>query len=177
MVIPVLVIEYGPALDALLGHGHVYDDGTIVAGAPLLGLLGTVVGMIKIFSVVATAGSQVTEALSLGISEALVTTASGLIIAIPALFAHSFLEARAGGLLVPHSLALGDQVVDPPELEELGLRRPTLEEPWTGEEFMAALDAANPGRSQEDIVGTFRFEETGYGRLICQIRLNQLQSA
>ena len=82
--------------------------GTIVAGAPLLGLLGTVIGMIKIFSVVATAGSQVTEALSLGISEALVTTASGLIIAIPALFAHSFLEARAGNIITDMETELID---------------------------------------------------------------------
>ena len=82
--------------------------GTIVAGAPLLGLLGTVVGMIKIFAVVATAGSQVTEALSLGISEALVTTASGLIIAIPALFAHSFLEARAGSIISEMEILLID---------------------------------------------------------------------
>ena len=82
--------------------------GTIVAGAPLLGLLGTVVGMIKIFAVVATAGSQVTEALSLGISEALVTTASGLIIAIPALFAHSFLEARAGAIISEMEIRLID---------------------------------------------------------------------
>lgn len=69
--------------------------GTVVAGAPLLGLLGTVVGMIKIFSVVASSASQITLQLSQGISEALVTTATGLIIAIPALFLHSFLEARA----------------------------------------------------------------------------------
>jgi biopolymer transport protein ExbB len=82
--------------------------GTIVAGAPLLGLLGTVVGMIKIFAVVATAGSQVTEALSLGISEALVTTASGLIIAIPALFTHSFLEARAGAIVSEMEVRLID---------------------------------------------------------------------
>ncbi len=82
--------------------------GTIVAGAPLLGLLGTVVGMIKIFAVVATAGSQVTEALSLGISEALVTTASGLIIAIPALFTHSFLEARAGAIISEMEIRLID---------------------------------------------------------------------
>ena len=82
--------------------------GTIVAGAPLLGLLGTVIGMIKIFSVVATAGSQVTEALSLGISEALVTTASGLIIAIPALFTHSFLEARAGAIVAEMEIRLID---------------------------------------------------------------------
>jgi biopolymer transport protein ExbB len=72
---------------------------TIVAGAPLLGLLGTVIGMIKIFSVVATAGSGITEQLSSGISQALITTATGLVIAIPALFTHSYLEARAVGIL------------------------------------------------------------------------------
>jgi len=68
---------------------------TIVAGAPLLGLLGTVIGMIKIFAVVATAGSGITEQLSSGISQALITTATGLVIAIPALFTHSYLESRA----------------------------------------------------------------------------------
>jgi len=73
--------------------------GTIVAGAPLLGLLGTVIGMIKIFAVVATAGSGITEQLSSGISQALITTATGLVIAIPALFVHSYLEARALSIL------------------------------------------------------------------------------
>ena len=73
--------------------------GTITAGSPLLGLLGTVLGMIKIFSVVAQAGTSITEQLSSGISVALITTAAGLIIAIPTLFAHSFLEARAVGIL------------------------------------------------------------------------------
>jgi biopolymer transport protein ExbB len=72
---------------------------TIVAGAPLLGLLGTVIGMIKIFAVVATAGSGINEQLSAGISQALITTASGLVIAIPALFTHSYLESRAIGIL------------------------------------------------------------------------------
>jgi biopolymer transport protein ExbB len=72
---------------------------TIVAGAPLLGLLGTVLGMIDIFAVVASSGAGVTEKLSAGIAEALITTATGLIIAIPILFLHSFLEARAVGIL------------------------------------------------------------------------------
>jgi biopolymer transport protein ExbB len=72
---------------------------TIVAGAPLLGLLGTVIGMIKIFAVVATAGSGITEQLSSGISQALITTATGLVIAIPALFTHSYLESRALSIL------------------------------------------------------------------------------
>ena len=73
--------------------------GTIIAGSPLLGLLGTVLGMIKIFAVVAQAGAAITDQLSAGISVALITTAAGLIIAIPTLFAHSFLEARAVGIL------------------------------------------------------------------------------
>ena len=72
---------------------------TIVAGAPLLGLLGTVIGMIKIFAVVATAGSSITEQLSSGISQALITTATGLVIAIPALFVHAYLESRALSIL------------------------------------------------------------------------------
>jgi len=72
---------------------------TIVGGAPLLGLLGTVLGMIKIFTVVASAGSGITEQLASGIAQALITTATGLIIAIPALFTHSYLEGRAVGIL------------------------------------------------------------------------------
>jgi biopolymer transport protein ExbB len=72
---------------------------TIVAGAPLLGLLGTVLGMIQIFGVVATAGSSLAAGLAAGIAQALITTAAGLIIAIPALFVHSYLEARAVAIL------------------------------------------------------------------------------
>ena len=72
---------------------------TITAGAPLLGLLGTVLGMIKIFQVVGAVGGSVTEQLAGGIAQALITTATGLIIAVPALFTHSFLEGRAVGIL------------------------------------------------------------------------------
>lgn len=72
---------------------------TIVGGAPLLGLLGTVLGMINIFKAVAMGVTGITEQLATGISQALITTATGLIIAIPALFIHSFLEARAVGIL------------------------------------------------------------------------------
>jgi biopolymer transport protein ExbB len=72
---------------------------TIISGAPLLGLLGTVVGMIRIFTVVGSQGAAITEKLAAGISEALVNTATGLIIAVPALFVHSYLEARAVGIL------------------------------------------------------------------------------
>lgn len=72
---------------------------TVVSGAPLLGLLGTVLGMIQIFRVVASSGNAVAEQLSAGIAQALITTAAGLIIAIPTLFVHSYLEGRALGIL------------------------------------------------------------------------------
>lgn len=69
--------------------------GTLVAAAPLLGLLGTVLGMIQVFEAVARDGMARGELLSAGIAQALITTATGLIIAIPTLFVHSFLESRA----------------------------------------------------------------------------------
>jgi len=58
--------------------------------APLLGFLGTVTGMIKSFGVIAKAGLSNPGLVAQGISEALITTASGLIIAIPALAAFNF---------------------------------------------------------------------------------------
>jgi len=72
---------------------------TITAGAPLLGLLGTVTGMIKIFAAVSSSGTGITERLSAGIAEALITTEAGLVIAIPSLFIHAFLESRAVSIL------------------------------------------------------------------------------
>ena len=93
---------------------------TIVGGAPLLGLLGTVLGMIAIFKAVATGGTGITEQLATGISQALITTATGLIIAIPALFTHSFLEARAVGILADIEAQMTDflHLVRRPEVED-----------------------------------------------------------
>jgi biopolymer transport protein ExbB len=93
---------------------------TIVAGAPLLGLLGTVLGMIKIFTVVAAAGSGITEQLASGIAQALITTATGLIIAIPTLFTHSVLEGRAVSILAEIEQQLLDflHLVRRPDEEE-----------------------------------------------------------
>ena len=68
---------------------------TIVAIAPLLGLLGTVLGMIKIFDVIALQGTGSAEALSSGIAEALLTTAAGLVVAIPAQIFYFIAKARA----------------------------------------------------------------------------------
>ncbi len=68
---------------------------TIVAIAPLLGLLGTVFGMIGIFDVIALQGTGNAQELSVGIAEALVTTAAGLVVAIPTQFFYHIVHARA----------------------------------------------------------------------------------
>lgn len=73
--------------------------GILAAVAPLLGLLGTVTGMILTFEMIATFGSGDPRMMAGGISQALITTAAGLIIAIPILLAHAFLSARADRLI------------------------------------------------------------------------------
>ena len=62
--------------------------------APLMGLLGTIFGMIKVFQTINEMGVGQTKALSGGISEALVTTATGLMIAIPILLIYHFLNSK-----------------------------------------------------------------------------------
>lgn len=68
--------------------------GTIATISPLLGLLGTVLGMIRAFTVIATAGVGTPETLGGGISEALITTAAGLAVAIPTILLHKYLSGR-----------------------------------------------------------------------------------
>ena len=74
--------------------------GSMAAITPLIGLLGTVIGMIKVFSAIQAAGLGEASLLAGGISEALVTTAAGLSVAIPALFMHRFLSRRVDELLI-----------------------------------------------------------------------------
>ena len=74
--------------------------GSIAALAPLLGLLGTVVGMIKVFNAIVLEGAGNAAVLAGGISEALYTTAAGLMVAIPALFFHRFFCRRIDEITV-----------------------------------------------------------------------------
>ncbi|WP_369602270.1 MotA/TolQ/ExbB proton channel family protein [Hahella sp. SMD15-11] len=74
--------------------------GTIAAVSPLLGLLGTVVGMIDVFTEIQVAGTGNTAALAGGISKALITTASGLTVAIPALVFHRYFQRRVDEVVV-----------------------------------------------------------------------------
>ncbi|WP_339643040.1 MotA/TolQ/ExbB proton channel family protein [uncultured Porticoccus sp.] len=74
--------------------------GTVAAIAPLLGLLGTVIGMIKVFTAIMIEGTGNAGVLAGGISEALITTAAGLTVAIPAMVFHRFFERRVDSLVV-----------------------------------------------------------------------------
>tara|TARA_R110002167_G_scaffold2676_2_gene13293 strand:+ start:4264 stop:4896 length:633 start_codon:yes stop_codon:yes gene_type:complete len=74
--------------------------GTIAAIAPLLGLLGTVVGMIKVFSEIMIQGTGNANVLAGGISEALITTAAGLTVAIPAVVMHRYFIRRVDFLVI-----------------------------------------------------------------------------
>jgi len=74
--------------------------GTIAAITPLLGLLGTVIGMIKVFAVITTEGVGNPETLAGGISEALITTATGLVVAIPSLIFYRFFRGKINILVV-----------------------------------------------------------------------------
>ena len=74
--------------------------GTIAAVAPLLGLLGTVAGIIHAFNAITASGLGDPRTLSGGIGEALITTAAGLTVAIPSLIAYRFLRSKVERLVI-----------------------------------------------------------------------------
>jgi len=96
-------IEHAQAVEAVHATGRIQvaslERGLtlleIIAGvSPLLGLLGTVLGMVTVFNAITAQGIGDPQVLSDGISKALVTTVAGLIIAIPSLAFHSWLSRR-----------------------------------------------------------------------------------
>jgi biopolymer transport protein ExbB len=74
--------------------------GTIAAVSPLLGLLGTVIGTIQVFHAISAAGAGNPQVLSSGISTALLTTAGGLIVAIPTLMFYRYFRGRIDAIVV-----------------------------------------------------------------------------
>ena len=87
---------------------------TVAGVAPLLGLLGTVLGMIKVFAVIQELGVGQAKALSGGISEALITTVVGLFIGIPALIAYNYFTSRSENLtldLEKYTLMLLNKII------------------------------------------------------------------
>ena len=82
----------------------------IITAAPVLGLLGTVLGLMDVFSVIATQGAGQAELLSSGISKALVTTVAGLSVSIPLMFVNQYLLTKINHRLdewdsIPQQLA------------------------------------------------------------------------
>ena len=74
--------------------------GTIAGVSPLLGLLGTVSGMIKSFNIISMQGVADPTSLAGGISEALITTAAGLVVAIPTFVIYRYLSNKADSLIL-----------------------------------------------------------------------------
>ncbi len=89
--------------------------GTIAAAGPLLGLFGTVVGMIQMFLGILDHGVGDVNQLAGGIGKALVCAATGMIVAIPALWAHRYFRARIDGYIVDveHEAIQLMDVIDP----------------------------------------------------------------
>lgn len=73
---------------------------TAVSGAPFLGLLGTVWGVMETFADVAQAGTANLTAMAPGVSAALITTVTGLLVAIPAMFGYNFLVTTLRGMII-----------------------------------------------------------------------------
>jgi biopolymer transport protein ExbB len=120
--------QRGPAArEAAIDEALLMETGRLQAGlsmilvlagiAPLLGLLGTVTGMINLFAVIAAQGSGSAKALSGGISEALITAQAGMIAAIPLLLLHALLSRSSERRLLrleeaACALLAAEQVVD-----------------------------------------------------------------
>jgi biopolymer transport protein ExbB len=92
-------LESAGQIEANALMSYVRGLGVIANLAPMLGFLGTVTGMIKAFNAIAAAGSSHPSLVASGISEALLTTAAGLVVGIPALALFHFFRSRADQLI------------------------------------------------------------------------------
>jgi biopolymer transport protein ExbB len=93
------IVDQGRRETRRLEQGLVVLE-TVAGISPLLGLLGTVIGMVKVFTVISESGLGQTQLLSGGISEALITTVVGLSIAIPTLIAYNYFNHKVEDLVL-----------------------------------------------------------------------------
>jgi biopolymer transport protein ExbB len=112
--------------------------GTLAAVAPLIGLLGTVWGIMRAFSDMAITGSAAPSVVAAGVAEALVTTAGGLFVAVPALMLYNYFTRRMNVMLTVaenHSRSIRAALLDATSKDARPPRdadRPSKEEPfWT----------------------------------------------
>ena len=121
------------SLDAGLVHeSHRLSDGLVyltisIAGGPYVGLLGTVVGVMITFAIIAKSGEVNVNSIAPGIASALLATVVGLVVAIPALFIYSYLNGR-----IKNSLALMQVFIDEFVAKMAEFYRPAQEPDQTG---------------------------------------------
>ncbi|HLA63045.1 MAG TPA: MotA/TolQ/ExbB proton channel family protein [Rhodothermales bacterium] len=137
-------IDEATALEAPSLERNLVALSTIASIATMVGLLGTVIGMIRAFAALAAGGSVDAVQLSLGISEALINTAGGLVAAIIAIVAYNYFTTKIDGLT--HSTEEAAAAL----VQSLGLRAPSLNKgamrnPTTSSD--AAPDLAGPSNA------------------------------
>ena len=121
------------SLDAGLVHeSHRLSDGLVyltisIAGGPYVGLLGTVVGVMITFAIIAKSGEVNVNSIAPGIASALLATVVGLVVAIPALFIYSYLNGR-----IKNSLGLMQVFIDEFVAKMAEFYRPPNESDYTG---------------------------------------------
>ena len=93
------ILDQGRQEMGALSKGMVVLE-TVASVSPLLGLLGTVLGMIKVFQRISEVGVGQGNLLAGGIAEAILTTAAGLVIAIPSLVAYNYFSSKAESLIL-----------------------------------------------------------------------------
>jgi biopolymer transport protein ExbB len=98
---------------------------TVVTAAPLMGLLGTIMGMMAAFKVIGGSGLVAPTQVTSGVAQALISTALGLLIALPALFGFNFF-ARMQSRALDHPERLGSKLIDHIRLDEESEARKTV---------------------------------------------------
>lgn len=136
--VEVALLEHGTRAAQVLKTKNSYLS-VIGVVAPMIGLLGTVIGMMGAFAVLGSSGVQDPRALALRIGEVLMATASGLFIAIPAFVFYYYFRNRALTVVVDADDTLGRLVEDIPFDELTGLK--------IGENFEAGAGAPTVGAS------------------------------
>jgi hypothetical protein len=129
------------------------------SAAPLLGLLGTVTGIINTFKLITVFGTGDVKTLSSGISEALITTEFGLIVAIPALLLHAFLSRRARGVIdqmEKAAIAFVNQISK--------ARHERMDNTAMSDATAEAPEPASPARDRADISAAHAVDEPPDGK-------------
>lgn len=112
-------LQRGVARETLRYESSLVFLATIVSGAPFMGLLGTVWGVMNAFAAVAAADSVTLKMLAPGVAGALITTIAGLLVAIPAAFGYNYLLSTTR-LLIAELESYASQLADRIEIEARG---------------------------------------------------------